>query len=66
MFVNKTYSLTIPHEIARLGCWPSIVVPDFAEEWYGDLQEVSVNRHSGAGVWEELSREAVSMLFEVR
>ena len=44
----------------------SIVVPDFAEKWYGDLQEVSVNRHSGAGVWEELSREAVSMLFEVR
>lgn len=44
----------------------SIVVPDFAETWDGDLQQVSVNRHLGAGVWEELDGEVVSMLFEVR
>ena len=43
----------------------SIVVADFAATWDGNLQEVSVNRHLGGGVWEELSREKVSMLFEV-
>ena len=43
----------------------SIVIPNFAEKWSGDLQETSVNRHLGGGVWEELSREAVSILFEV-
>ena len=43
----------------------SIVVPDFATTWNGDLQEVSVNRHLGGGVWEELSREKVALLFEV-
>ena len=43
----------------------SIVVADFAAAWDGDLQEASVNRHRGAGVWHELSREAVSKLFEV-
>ena len=42
----------------------SIVIPNFAEKWNGDLQEASVNRHLGAGVWEELSREAVAMLWE--
>ena len=44
----------------------SIVIPDFAETWDGTLQHVSVNRHLGAGVWEELGHEAVSRLFEVR
>ena len=43
----------------------SMVIPDFAEKWDGNLQETSVNRHHGAGVWEELGRDAVSMLFEV-
>ena len=44
----------------------SIVIPDFAETWDGDLRQASVNRHLGAGVWEELDGEAVSRLFEVR
>ena len=44
----------------------SIVVEDFAAKWQGDLQEVSINRHIGEGVWSELSPMAVSMLFEVR
>lgn len=43
----------------------SIVVADFATAWDGDLQRVSVNRHLGAGVWRELSRAAVSKLFQV-
>ena len=43
----------------------SIVVPDFAAEWEGDLSQLSVNRHLGEGVWEELSQEAVTMLIEV-
>ena len=44
----------------------SIVIADFAEKWDGDLEQASVNRHLGAGVWEELDGEAVSRLFEVR
>ena len=41
----------------------SIVIPDFADEWNRNLQQVSVNRHLGAGVWEELGGKAVSLLF---
>ena len=44
----------------------SIVIADFADKWDGDLEQASVNRHLGAGVWEELDGEAVSRLFEVR
>ena len=44
----------------------SIVIADFAEQWEGDLEQASVNRHLGAGVWEELDGEVVSRLFEVR
>ena len=44
----------------------SIVVSDFAENWGGDLKQVSVNFHLGAGVWEELGPESVSNLFQVR
>ena len=43
----------------------SIVVGDFATDWVGDLQKASVNCHLGKGVWNELSSEAVSELFEV-
>ena len=43
----------------------SIVVPHFGRRWEGDLRHVSVNRHLGQGVWRELSRDAVSLSFEV-
>ena len=43
----------------------SVVVPNFGREWDGDLGHVSVNRHLGGGVWRELSRDAVSLSFEV-
>ena len=43
----------------------SIVVANFAAKWDGNLQQTSVNRHLGGGVWKELSGVAVSMLFEV-
>ena len=43
----------------------SIVVADFGAAWDGDLGKASVNRHLGAGRWRELSRTAVSKLFEV-
>ena len=43
----------------------SIVVPYFGREWKGDLRHVSVNRHLGAGMWSELSQDAVSLAFEV-
>ena len=44
----------------------SIVVPDFATDWDGDLQKASVNCHLGKGVWSELTSQAVSMLLEIR
>ena len=44
----------------------SIVVPNFAADWKGDLRQASVNCHLGKGVWSELNSEAVSKLFEVR
>ena len=44
----------------------SIVVPDFAADWDGDLNQTSVNSHLGKGVWSELSPEAVSKLLEIR
>ena len=43
----------------------SIVVADFAAAWDGDLMNVSVNRHLGAGKWSELSSQEVARLFEV-
>ena len=43
----------------------SIVVPYFAREWNGDLRHASVNRHLGAGMWGELSWDAVTLAFEV-
>ena len=54
--------LALPRHIGAI----SIVIPNFAEKWTGDLQQVSVNRHLGESVWEELSQETISMLFEVR
>ena len=54
--------LALPRHTGAL----SIVIPDFAETWDGGLQQVSVNRHFGAGLWEELDGGAVSRLFEVR
>ena len=53
--------LALPRHTGAL----SIVVADFATKWDGDLQQVSVNRHLGEGVWHELSRETVAKLFEV-
>ena len=43
----------------------SIVVPDFGLDWYGDLNQTSVNCHLGKGVWSELSPKAVSGMFEI-
>ena len=43
----------------------SIVVPNFAAEWSGDLAETSVNYHLGGGIWKQLGSETVSALFEV-
>ena len=43
----------------------SIVVPNFAASWTGDLMESSVNIHLGRGVWRELSLREVSDVFEV-
>ena len=43
----------------------SIVVPHFGQGWEGDLRDVSVNRHLGQGAWQELSRDALSLSFEV-
>ena len=53
--------LALPRHTGAL----SIVVPNFAEEWSGDLEEISVNYHLGGGVWTELRPEVVSTLFEV-
>ena len=44
----------------------SIVVPDFAADWDGDLNQTSVNCHLGKGVWSELTPQAVAKLFEIR
>ena len=44
----------------------SIVVPDFAAAWDGDLKRTSVNCHLGKGVWSELTPKAVSELFDIR
>ena len=41
----------------------SIVVPDFAASWDGNLREASVNRHLGGGVWMELSIATVTRMF---
>ena len=54
--------LALPRHTGAL----SIVIPDFASRWSGDLCDTSVNRHLGGGVWEELSPEVVARLFEVR
>ena len=54
--------LALPRHTGAL----SIVVEDFADKWHGDLQQVSVNRHLGEGVWKELHPKTVSMLFEIR
>ena len=54
--------LALPRHTGAL----AIVVEDFADKWHGDLQQVSVNRHLGGGVWEELRPKTVSMLFEIR
>ena len=43
----------------------SIVVPDFAADWDGDLEDVSVNVHRGAGVWRELASREVSSVIKV-
>ena len=43
----------------------SIVIPDFAMYWEGDLNQVSVNRHLGKGVWQELGSDVVCELFEI-
>ena len=43
----------------------SIVVPDFAADWNGDLEDVSVNMHRGAGNWRELASWEVSSVIEV-
>ena len=53
--------LALPRHTGAL----SIVVPEFAANWEGDLRDVSVNCHLGGGVWVELGQEAVSTLFEV-
>ena len=53
--------LALPRHTGAL----SIVVPNFADDWTGDLEDTSVNRHLGEGVWIELSPETVSALFEV-
>ena len=53
--------LALPRHTGAL----SIVVPNFAAEWIGDLEEASVNYHLGGGVWTELGPEVVSTLFEV-
>lgn len=43
----------------------SIVVADFGRFWTGDLTESSVNRHMGAGQWQELSSADIHALFTV-
>ena len=43
----------------------SIVVPDFATDWNGDLTTVSVNIHWGAGVWRELASWEIPSAIEV-
>ena len=53
--------LALPRHTGAL----SIVVPNFADEWSGDLEEISVNYHLGGGVWTELGPEVVLTLFEV-
>lgn len=53
--------LAIPRHTGAI----SIVVPNFATGWTGDLLATSVNRHLGAGQWEELSPIAVQKLFKV-
>ena len=53
--------LALPRHTGAL----SIVIPNFGVKWYGNLEETSVNRHLGGGVWTELSPEIVSTLFEV-
>ena len=53
--------LALPRHTGAL----SIVVPNFADEWTGDLEEISINYHLGGGAWTELGPEVVSALFEV-
>ena len=43
----------------------SIVVPDFAADWNGDLEDASVNIHRGIGVWRELASWEISSVIEV-
>jgi hypothetical protein len=53
--------LAIPRHTGAL----SIVVADFARYWDGDLLQTSVNRHLGAGEWEELGPDEVSRLLVI-
>lgn len=43
----------------------SIVIPNFAVRWTGQLNETSVNVNLGGGDWRELSQDDVVQLFEV-
>ena len=53
--------LALPRHTGAL----SIVIPNFASRWSGDLCDASVNRHLGGGMWEELSPEVAARLIEV-
>lgn len=43
----------------------SIVIPDFAMQWSGDLRETAVFKNLGAGTWSPLTSVEVNQLFEV-
>jgi Prokaryotic homologs of the JAB domain len=43
----------------------SIVIPNFAMNWTGDLLETSIHFNLGGGAWRELSKDEVAQLFEV-
>lgn len=53
--------LAIPQHVGGI----SIVVPNFARDWDGNLASTSVNRHMGGARWQELGAKVVETLFEI-
>ncbi len=53
--------LAIPQHVGGI----SIVIPNFARDWDGDLRATSVHRHLGQARWQQLSPKSVRRLFEV-
>ncbi len=53
--------LALPRQTGAI----SIVVPDYGADWDGDFRDVSINRHLGEGVWQELGTEEAHSVLRI-